>query len=239
MMKNLLIYNPETGEFHWRDSGRKAGYVDKRGFRKIESQGKVVRAHYLAWEMYYGEPAGEIYHINGDTNDNRISNLDVVKEFENIMDVLRYESETGKLFWKVAPSRKVKIGSEAGCECKTNKHVVVLYRGKQYKAHRIAWELFHGVPPDGEIDHINGKYADNRIENLRVVSRVENARNMKLSKNNKSGYPGVRACSKVEGKWIVTIGDKYLGYFDNFEDAVTTRQVAEEVFEFHVNHGKR
>lgn len=236
-MKDLLNYNHETGDFHWKETGRKAGYVDGRGFRKIESKGKVVRAHYLAWEIHYGEPAGEIYHINGNTDDNRISNLAVVKDFESVTDVLRYEPDTGKLFWTVAPSRKVKIGSEAGCECRTNKLIQVLYRGKQYRVHRIAWEIYYGAPPDGEIDHINGNPADNRITNLRCVSHDENQKNLKVSKRSRTGVPGVRPTKS--GKWQVTVQNKWVGTFDDFETAVQMRQMMEDLEGFHPNHGKR
>lgn len=236
-MKELLNYNSKTGEFHWKETGRKAGYVDNRGFRKIESKGKVVRAHQLAWEMYYGEPVGEVYHINGNTDDNRIENLAVIKDFEKITDVLRYDPDTGKLFWTVSPSRKVKIGSEAGCQCKTNKLVQVLYRGKQYRAHRLAWEIYYGSEPDGEIDHINGNPADNRIQNLRCVSHGENQRNMKVSKRSKTGIPGVRQTKS--GKYQVTVQDQRIGTFDDLNTAVQMRQMFEEIEGFHENHGKR
>ena len=43
------------------------------------------------------------------------------------------------------------------------------------KVHRIVWELHHGpIPPNLEIDHINGVKDDNRIENLRAVSHQRN-----------------------------------------------------------------
>jgi hypothetical protein len=48
-----------------------------------------------------------------------------------------------------------------------------------YRVHRIAWKMFYGEDPPAklEIDHINRNRADNRISNLRVVTRSENALN--------------------------------------------------------------
>ena len=57
-------------------------------------------------------------------------------------------------------------------------YLILKYKGMQYKAHRVAWFLFFFVNPESEIDHINGKRDDNRISNLRTVTRCENCRNI-------------------------------------------------------------
>ena len=52
--------------------------------------------------------------------------------------------------------------------------------GKQYRKHRIiALQFIPNNEPDDKpfIDHINHKRADNRIENLRWVSKSQNSRN--------------------------------------------------------------
>lgn len=55
--------------------------------------------------------------------------------------------------------------------------------------HVLVWEQHHGpVPPGKEIHHINGNKLDNRIENLKLVSRLEH-------KRIESG------CFWIEGKW--------------------------------------
>ena len=47
--------------------------------------------------------------------------------------------------------------------------------GKQYKEHRVIWEMHHGPIPKGmQIDHINRIKDDNRIENLRLVTHTQN-----------------------------------------------------------------
>lgn len=50
--------------------------------------------------------------------------------------------------------------------------------GKPIYAHKVIMLAFKGECPEGkEIDHINGVRNDNRIENLRYVTRTENVRN--------------------------------------------------------------
>lgn len=48
-----------------------------------------------------------------------------------------------------------------------------------------------GVKQGKEIDHVNGNKLDNRRANLRHVSHSQNMRNMKIHKDNKSGFKGV------------------------------------------------
>jgi hypothetical protein len=56
-----------------------------------------------------------------------------------------------------------------------------------YRVHRIAWKMFYGEdPPVGlDIDHINRNRTDNRISNLRIVTRSDNVRNSRAG----GGYP--------------------------------------------------
>ncbi len=73
-----------------------------------------------------------------------------------------------------------------------------------------------------QVDHINRNRLDNRKENLRVVTNLENHRNLPLSSHNKSGYRGV-SWSKKRLKWRVTIFNnlkqEHLGYFSDIKDA--------------------
>ena len=47
--------------------------------------------------------------------------------------------------------------------------------GKIMYEHRIVWEMHNGAIPEGmQVDHINGIRDDNRIENLQLLTLVEN-----------------------------------------------------------------
>lgn len=158
--------------------------------------------------------------------------------------VLRYEPETGKLYWRERTPDMFKPG-KPGCRvARTPDHICTGWNGRHagneafttnsggyrtgrlsgrtVKAHRIAWAIHHGEWPKGSIDHINGDPADNRIANLRDVSHSMNMRNTAARSDNKSGYSGVRWCRRAQ-KWIVAI---QIGRFSKIEDAVAARDAA-------------
>ncbi|CDH34116.1 HNH endonuclease signature motif containing protein [Xenorhabdus bovienii] len=81
-LKNLLSYNPDSGEFYWNESknnqlkaGDKAGWINGEGYINIEIEGMCYKSHRLAWLYMYGYTPKIIDHINRIRNDNRIINL--------------------------------------------------------------------------------------------------------------------------------------------------------------------
>ena len=114
--------------------------------------------------------------------------------------------------------------------------------GHSYLAHRVIWLMVYGEFPLDQIDHINGIKKDNRIDNLRDVSRSENGRNSKKSIKNTSGFIGVQY-DKRRNNWYARAQDsdfntKYLGSFANKSDAVNARLKAEIEYGYHENHGR-
>jgi hypothetical protein len=89
--RDLVEYDPETGEFRWLftrgklRAGMVAGYKFKKtGYITIMVNWKRMYAHRLAWYFVYNEwPNGHIDHINRNTSDNRICNLRVVDNSHN------------------------------------------------------------------------------------------------------------------------------------------------------------
>ncbi|WP_446719173.1 HNH endonuclease signature motif containing protein [Halocynthiibacter sp. C4] len=108
------------------------------------------------------------------------------------------------------------------------------------RAHRVIWAMFYGRWPAKDIDHINGDRTDNRISNLRHVSRAENARNSSRSSANTSGRTGVYKVKK-SGKWNarIRVDGRFinLGFFKEFEAACAARAVAESKYGFSARHG--
>jgi hypothetical protein len=135
-----------------------------------------------------------------------------------------FEYRDGRLHHRKA-SRGRKVGDAAGCVNGTGYRRIGI-GGRYYTEHALVFLMFHGHVPK-EIDHINGNRADNRIENLRSVTRSQNQYN-KRQQRNASGYRGV-TWHKKTGKWAVRVGlnnkNKSLGYYDDLELAAL---VAEE-----------
>lgn len=120
---------------------------------------------------------------------------------------------------------------------KTYKRATVL--GKCYLQHRLVFIYLYDQSPD-EVDHINGDGTDNRLVNLRVVDRKENAKNLKLHRGNKSGVSGI-TWDQWSNKWLVRIGvdgkGVNLGRTSDFFEAVCIRKSAENRVMYHKNHG--
>ncbi|UIU26965.1 HNH endonuclease [Escherichia phage vB_EcoS_SA80RD] len=154
-----------------------------------------------------------------------------------------FEYKDGVLYWKHnrRGGRGIKIGDSAGSRLQTG-YTQIVFEGEHYLRHHIVW-LMHGrcIPKGMEIDHIDHDRQNDRIENLRLVTASENSRNKSKPMTNKSGVVGItwhkrdlrwQAHIKIDGKKL------YLGYFDNFNDAVKARKEAELLYNFHENHGK-
>jgi hypothetical protein len=93
-----------------------------------------------------------------------------------------------------------------------------VFKGKSL--HR--WLL--DAPKGLEVDHINHETLDNRLSNLRMVTKKENQQNRRSanSNNNSSGLRGVwfdkrnqkwRAHAKLDGRKV------HIGYYDTMEEA--------------------
>ena len=168
--------------------------------------------------------------------DNRVS-ISVLFEY------LLYCHMSGKFWWRKTSSYRAKAGKEAGSNSKRKRstpYFIISIQGHRYMAHRLAWAMYYGEWPDGEIDHLDGDGLNNRIENLRVVSAKMNRRNMKRHSRNKSGMSGVYWGGHVN-KWYAQLfvggKSKHLGCFDTFEEAAAVRKAAEREHGFTERHG--
>lgn len=171
----------------------------------------------------------------------------------DVRDILDYDPEVGTLTWLSRPvemcaslrQQRCWNTSFAGKAAFTTKEKQGYWRGtifyRPYLAHRVAWAIYYGEWPKGEIDHIDGIRSNNRITNLRSVTRQENMRNSAIHRDNTSGVCGVRK-HRPSGKWHAQIGvggrDVSLGYFTNIEDAAAARKSAEQHYGYHQNHGR-
>ncbi len=121
---------------------------------------------------------------------------------------------------------------------------VVLFRNgeKQSKrVHRLVAQAFlpnyYNKP---EVDHINRIRSDNRLINLRWVTKIENSMNLTKQENTSSQYIGV-SWEKLRKKWTANIRlngkKKTLGRFNNEYEAHLAYQHAlqEKKKEFYPN----
>ena len=142
-----------------------------------------------------------------------------------------YDYKNGQLFWKKSTNKKVKIGTKAGGDgLNSDGRKSISVNGKRYLASRIIFLHQNGYLP-AMIDHINGIKTDNRIENLRPATSLQNNQNAKMRKDNKSGFKGV---SFKRNKWYVQLkinGQKRsFGYYDDIELADLVAQEARDKY---------
>ena len=75
-VRKLLEYDPVTGIFAWRKTGKVAGRVGKDGYRRISFRSETYLASRLAVFYMTGiMPKGNVVHDNKNRSDDRFSNL--------------------------------------------------------------------------------------------------------------------------------------------------------------------
>ncbi len=113
-MRSLLRYEPETGDFYWRErvnaprwngryAGRLAGCKNPNGYVKIEIFNQPFWAHRLAWLYVHGEwPPDQIDHKDRVKGDNRITALRLSTQGQNMANSsLRCDNTSGfKGVWR-------------------------------------------------------------------------------------------------------------------------------------------
>lgn len=131
---------------------------------------------------------------------------------------LKYTPEDGKVWWVKHPRRSTANGTEAG-NMMQNGYRKLKFFGKQYLTHRIAWFLHYGRWPAGDIDHIDGNPANNKLSNLRDVTHSANIQNRKsATAKNKTGFLGVVKRGNKFAAHVHRNGKQiYLGLFETAE----------------------
>jgi hypothetical protein len=142
-----------------------------------------------------------------------------------VRQLLDYDPMTGVFRWREWRGGTALAGSVAGSRDKGG-YILLRIGNRNFKAHRIAWLHVHGAWPLNDLDHINGRTDDNRIDNLRDVTRSQNLLNAKLAATNTSGATGVYF-DKRRRKWTAQIQingrGRHIGRFARREDAEAAR----------------
>ena len=151
-----------------------------------------------------------------------------------LKSLLHYNPETGIFH------RKYNTKSKMTGYLNTFGYLEIRVKSKLYLAHRLAWFYVHGEFPQNEIDHIDHDRSNNKINNLRDVTRIENAKNASLRGDSNSGVTGV-TWIEYKNIWLSQIKHNYktinLGTFKDMNEAIRVRKEAEIKYGFHVNHG--
>ena len=133
---------------------------------------------------------------------------------------LSYTPNDGKVWWITHPRRSTSDGTEAG-NIMVNGYRKLKFMNKQYLVHRNAWFLYYGKFPKGDIDHIDHNPLNNRISNLRDVSRRVNLQNINPKKS--KCLEGMLGASRHQGKWRAQIyingKQKWLGTYNTAIEA--------------------
>ena len=184
-----------------------------------------------------------------------------IPTLKTLSKLFEYDSDAGKLYWKTRTpdmfdNRKNYAerscnawnaryaGKEAFTAKASGKYHQGAIFGILYLSHRIIWAMHHDKRPDLklDIDHINGNTCDNRIYNLRLVTRKINSQNSSMNCNNTSGFNGVfwdKSTKNWKSQIMIDGKNIFLGRFANKKDAIAARMRANIKYGFSERHGEQ
>ncbi len=146
-VRAALTYDPETGIFlrrgtrcgRWKD-GTAIGHGDDNGYVRIRFEGKMWRAHRLAWLYVHGTlPEFPIDHVNGNRRDNRIVNLRAATVRVNNENIRSAKATSIVGLLGVSPGRRG--GFTATIKTELAGHTVQLYLGL-YESEAVAHAVY-------------------------------------------------------------------------------------------------
>lgn len=147
-----------------------------------------------------------------------------------LKEVFTYDQTSGKFIWKedrpvnhfsTVTGYRVYLKQRAGKVAGTNYasgtenrqavSITILGECKRFKIHKLVFLYHYGYVPE-YIDHIDGDYHNNRIENLQTISSSLNTAKAGMFSHNTSGYRGCRYRER-EDCWIVNLKVNKHGYY--------------------------
>ena len=188
---------------YWKELSQSStpGGYKRVQFMSISGKRQVVPSHRFIFECKAGKPIPKgfvVHHIDNDPNNNTFDNLDAVSRADN-SKMARRKKQRPITYWdkseKEFPipgypnyyiTKSCKVISYRWTNARVLKTKKQIYssvtmvddKGKWGKPRiqRLMWMAFRGPIPLGmQINHENGNKNDNRLENLELVTRSENA----------------------------------------------------------------
>lgn len=147
-----------------------------------------------------------------------------------IKDYLNYDPASGEFIWIKTRGKGFK-GDIAGT-LNSNGYLRISFSGKRYYAHQLALWWVSGVFPK-EVDHLDRDKLNNRINNLREVTRTLNSLNKVVQSNNKStGVLGVTIHKHKSGNisYRVQFRGKHVGLYSTLLEAESSYNKTKEQY---------
>ncbi len=249
-MEATQEYLHDTYKFD-HENGKFFKYVKSRDeWKEVKASGKhfTTKVHMkpvympkLAWMYVYGEfPKGNLGYKDGDMRNIAIDNLVPLWNTgeltqEKLRQLFSYNHLTGSFY------RRYAMGGEKAGEITSTMndgYIVCKIFSQTYLVHRLIWLYEHGSMPVGIIDHIDHNRTNNKLSNLRDVSRKDNAKNMK--DRGRDLPMNIQMTDNERFKVCVRddTTNRYFGTYDTMDEAIAARDGAKIALGFHGNHGK-